>query len=283
MLPRRAIVCAFTLAVAPVLMQCAHGRSGTGEQQPALRSPAAAQTRVFKDCADCPEMVEVAGGTFRMGLADWWTDNSTKPVHSVTVRPFAIGLREVTRNEYAAFAEATGRTIRSCTPRPEDNNAARCLTWYDATAYAEWLTSSTGQLYRLPTESEWEYVARGSDLEGVSRFGVRDLFTDVREWMADCHYPNYVGAPSDGAPWVEDPACVPRVVRGRDWPRLWRNFVQQTAPDRRKRVYIERYAAARGWHLAHLTTSTIGVRVARTLMDTHDSVIVSDVVNQLVE
>jgi len=72
----------------------------------------------------CFEILGVAielpppGGTFHGGLADWWTDNSTKPVHSVAVRPFAIGLREVTRNEYAVFAEATGRTTRSCNSRP---------------------------------------------------------------------------------------------------------------------------------------------------------------------
>lgn len=271
MLPRRAIACALSLAFATVLMQCAHGQPERGEQPSPLPSPTTARTRVFTDCVDCPEMVEIPGGTFRMGLADYWlTDNSTKPAHSVTIRPFAIGLREVTRDEYAVFAETTGRTTRSCTPRPEDNNAARCLTWYDAQAYAEWLSSRTGELYRLPSESEWEYVARGSDLDGVSRFGVQDLFTDVKEWTADCHYPNYVGAPADGAPWIENPACLPKVVRGRDWPRLWRNFVQRTAPDRRKRVYIERYAAARWWQLAHLTTSTTGVRVARTLMDSPD-------------
>ena len=219
MYPRRAIACALTLAFAAVLMQCAHRQPGTGEQPPPLPSPPTArtaQTPVFRDCANCPEMVEIPGGTFRMGLADWWTNNSTKPSHPVTVRPFAIGLREVTRDEYAVFAEATDRTTPSCTPRPEDNNAARCLTWYDAEAYAEWLSFRTGQLYRLPSESEWEYVARGSDLDGVSRFGVQDLFTDVREWMADCHYPNYVGAPADGTPWVENPACLPRVVRGRN-------------------------------------------------------------------
>ena len=264
---RRAIACALTLVSAAVLMQCAHRQPGTAEQPPLLPPPPAAETRVFSDCADCPEMVQVPGGTFRMGLADWWTEAAQLPAHTVTIRPFAIGLREVTRDEYAVFAETTGRPLHSCGHRLEDNGAARCLTWHDARAYAEWLSSRTGQPYRLPSESEWEYVARGSDIDGVSRFGVQDLFTGVWEWMADCFVPNYQGAPTDGSAWVPDLGCLPRVVRGSGRPRLWRSWFQENESDRRKRILLERWAATRKWQLAELTTSTTGVRVARILPD----------------
>ena len=267
---RRAVPCALVLAAATVLMQCAHGQPGTGEQPSRLAQPLAAEARVFRDCPDCPEMVEIPGGTFRMGLADWWTtpwgtDTRVRPVHTVTVRPFAIGLREVTSDEYAVFAEATGRTPSGCGWRPA-GNGARCLTWHDARAYAEWLTSRSGRLYRLPSESEWEYVARGSDLDGMSRFGVENLFTDAREWMADCYYPNYQGAPTDGSPWVEDSDCPLRAVRGRSglWPS---EFHRRTMLDRRKRELIERAAAGRGAWQALGRASTIGVRIARALVD----------------
>ena len=268
---RRTVGCAVILGFAAALMQCAHGRPGTGGQPSGLPRPPAAETRVFRDCPDCPEMVEVPGGTFRQGLADWWERHSQLPAHTVTIRPFAIGLREVTRDEYAVFAESTGRTRRSCENYMEDTGtAARCLTWHDARAYAEWLSSRTGQPYRLPSESEWEYVARGSDLDGVSRFGVHDLLTSVREWMADCYLRNYVGAPTDGSAWVPDPDCVRRSVRGR--LRLWRDeFSQEKFPDRRKRIMIERFAASRGAQMAYRTSATTGVRVARTLPHSPES------------
>lgn len=100
----------------------------------------------------------------------------------------------------------------------------------------------------------------------MSRFGVENLFTDAREWMADCHYPNYEGAPTDGSPWVGDPGCPRRVVRGRSG--LWfSEFHRRTMPGGRKRTLIERAAAARGGREADTTSRTMGVRIARTLAD----------------
>ena len=113
---RRIIGCAVIFAFAAVLMQCAHGQPGTAEQPPLLPQPLGAETRVFRDCPGCPEMVEIPGGTFRMGTNGWRDD--TRPAHTVTVNPFSMGLREVTRDEYAAFAAATGLTPRSCPVPP---------------------------------------------------------------------------------------------------------------------------------------------------------------------
>ena len=259
----RPIARALTLVSAAVLIQCAHGQPGTGEQPSRLAQPPAAEARVFSDCPGCPEMVEIPGGTFRMGTNSWRDD--TKPAHTVTVRPFAMGLREVSRDEYAAFAAATGRTPPGCPYRPYDNGAARCLTWHDAKAYTEWLGHRTGRPYRLPSESEWEYVARGSDLDGVSKFGVQDLFTGVGEWLADCFLRNYVGAPADGSPWDPDPECSNRVIRGYAWTALW--TTPNTTSVRRKRAALRRFAMDRQAHPPQRTTSTLGVRVARSLFD----------------
>ena len=89
---RHTIGCAVILAFAAVLMQCAHGQPGTGEQPPLLPQTLGAETRVFRNCPGCPEMVEIPGGTFPMGTNGWRDD--TRPAHTVTVGPFAMGLRE---------------------------------------------------------------------------------------------------------------------------------------------------------------------------------------------
>lgn len=230
----------------------------------ALAGTSAGQTPVFSDCADCPLMVEIPGGSFRMGLADWWTNDSVRPAHDVTVPPFAIGLREVTREQFDTFIDATGRTHSHCGYRMGDNGAARCLTWFDAQAYVEWLTRRTGQLYRLPSEAEWEYVAHDPTIDGVSRFGVLDLFVGASEWMADCHYSNYQGAPTDGSPWADDPGCRPRTVRGGSWHKLFDGYAHGWT-DRRKLRTLKREAAARAWQYADRTTSTRGMRVVREL------------------
>ena len=230
----------------------------------ALVGTSAAQTLVFADCPDCPLMVEIAGGSFRMGLADWWSNDRVRPVHDVTVRPFAIGLREITKEQFDAFIDASGRTHSHCGYRRGDNGAARCLTWFDAQAYVEWLTRRTGQFYRLPSEAEWEYVAQDPTIAGVSRFGVLDLFVGVSEWMADCYYANYRGAPTDGSPWAGDPGCRRRVVRGGSWHKLFDGYADRWT-DRRKLRALRREAAARGGRSADRTTSTRGMRVVREL------------------
>ncbi len=115
--------------------------------------------KAFRDCADCPEMVYLQGGTFQMGSDDG--DGDEKPVHSVTVEGFALGKYEVTFAEYDQFCEATRRD------KPKDEGWGRGkrpvinVSWNDAVAYTDWLSAKTGKTYRLPTEAEWEYAARG--------------------------------------------------------------------------------------------------------------------------
>lgn len=126
-----------------------------------------------------PEMVLVLGGTFDMGSPDGY-DNEL-PIHGVTIsNPFYMGKYEVTYEEFDAFCEDIQRYSR-----PDDEGQGRGkrpvagVTWYDAAEYCNWLSekeglvpcySGTGKLikcdfsangYRLPTEAEWEYAARG--------------------------------------------------------------------------------------------------------------------------
>jgi len=152
---------------------------------------AANPEHTLRDASYAPEMVVVPAGSFLMGSAEAETLRedrtpaaaaaSERPQRMVTLPSFAIGKYHVTRKEFAAFADATHRTMSGCIvaigatwsngPQPDrsfrdvgfaqrDDEPALCVNWDDATAYTAWLTAQTGHRYRLPTEAEWEYAAR---------------------------------------------------------------------------------------------------------------------------
>ena len=138
----------------------------------------------LKDGSLGPEMVHIAEGCFQMGSpeSEQGRDNNERH-HRVCVQGFAIGKYEVTFEEYDRFAAVTRRE------RPDDEGWGRGrqpvinVSWHDAVAYAQWLTKQTGRDYRLPTEAEWEYVARaGSD----TRYPWGDDVGRTRANCADC-------------------------------------------------------------------------------------------------
>ena len=112
-----------------------------------------------------PEMVEIPVGSFQRGDLQGTGDADEKPVGKVEFqRPFAIGKYEVT------FAELSGcstrKASRSVISQPtrgggRERRPVIHVSWDDAVAYARWLSKQTGKRYRLPTEAEWEYTARG--------------------------------------------------------------------------------------------------------------------------
>ena len=136
---------------------------------------------VLKSGGRGPEMVVIPAGTFRMGCLndDGDCNGYETPVHEVRIgRPFALGVREVTREEFGRFVNATGRSMgnscfvvidvdsvsgrgwRSPGFRQSGSHPVVCARWDDAKAYGAWLSRETGEIYRLPSESEWEYAAR---------------------------------------------------------------------------------------------------------------------------
>jgi formylglycine-generating enzyme required for sulfatase activity len=134
----------------------------------------------LKDGSQGPEMVRISAGTlisplvtsFRMGDIQGGGDGDEQPVHSVSVKKFAMGRYEVTFAKYDKFAQATGREKPNDKGWGRGNRPVINVSWNDATAYAEWLSEQTGQTYRLPTEAEWEYAARAGT--GTARYWGND-------------------------------------------------------------------------------------------------------------
>ncbi len=177
-----------------------------------------------------PDMVWIPTGRFRMGDIQGQGESNEQPVHWITIKAFAIGRYEVTFAEYDRFANATGRK------KPSDNAWGRGrrpvinVSWYDATAYAGWLSQQTGHQYRLPTEAEWEYAVRAGTLTqywwgdeidfklahcydcsdqwagqkttpvgyfAANPFGLHDTAGNVREWTCSEYEEKYIGKEQD--------------------------------------------------------------------------------------
>jgi formylglycine-generating enzyme required for sulfatase activity len=203
----------------------------------------------MRDGQNGPAMLALRGGMTTRGDIQGGGDGDEQPPKTVILKPFAIGIHEVTFQEYDLFCEATGRS------KPNDQGWGRGLrpvvnvSWEDAVAYSEWLSQRTEKRYRLPTDAEWEYAARGgtdtrfwwgnelqpslANCEGcgslwdgeksapVGRFlpnpfGLHDTAGNVFEWAADCWNDSYAEAPEDGSALVTV-GCGKRVIRGGAW------------------------------------------------------------------
>lgn len=238
----------------------------------------------FQDCrhaSQCPVMVVIPGGTFLMGDAP--------QQRRTEIATLAVSKFEITFDNWAACVAAGGC---SANRTPSDSSWGRRdrpvinVSWNDALAYVTWLSSMTGQNYRLLREDEWEYAARaapdadvstpwsfGDDValarqyawtyENAGRqthpvgqlqpngFGLYDMHGNVWEWVEDCHVEEPVADAADPAldAASSDEICSSRVLRGGSWiviPVLARSGV-------------------RNWLDPAMSGNGFGFRVARTI------------------
>lgn len=265
----------------------------------------------FDDCrggAWCPRMVALPAGTFIIGSPKTERGRfDDEPQRRVHVGAFAIAKYPVTRGQWAAFVVATHRPTPDApcayahTGHPtwkdtgfpqDDRHPVVCVTWADAQDYARWLSARTGQHYRLLTDAEWEYAARGGTttpfpwgssashefgnygqdkccgqmVKGRDRweftspvgsfpanpFGLYDMHGNVTVWMETC---------ADSAEKLPIPkgarGCTYRYGRGAnydDYPAMMRSAAKNLAPPPGGPLTIETYRS-----------TGFGIRVARDL------------------
>ena len=230
-------------------------------------------------------MVYVQGGSFTMGCkdekrdGDCWSDGREEPAHDVTLSSYSISKYEVTNAEYCTFLnqngagnkEEGGRTwyaldgssFGNAKPRIKqtkggfevesgyENHPVNYVSWYGARAYCAWLSKVSGKSYRLPTEAEWEYAARGGNKskdylysgsdnidevtwydgnsgsnthsvgsKKANELGIHDMSGNVWEWCADW-YGDYSDSPKTNPTGPIDGSY--RVERGGSWRYYARN------------------------------------------------------------
>ena len=237
--------------------------------------------REFRECPQCPVMVGMPAGRFVMGspVSEAGRFESEGPQRIVAVKAFAMAKYAVSSAEFLAFLRDTGHKPAPCNAllglgwrvpgrgranAPQDQEPpdwpAVCLDWRDAHAYAAWINARaraanpnlTRDPYRLPSEAEWEYAARGGtatvrwwgDAIGSNNancngcgspydrrllapvqafaanpFGLYGMLGNAWEWVEDCWHPTYAEAPADGGVWAGGD-CSRHVVRGGSWSNL---------------------------------------------------------------
>lgn len=124
-------------------------------------------------------MVHVQGGTFTMGLTSskaYWCDDSDQPAHQVTVGSFYICKYEVTQKLWKAFMGSNPSWTKA------DNMPVEWVNWVTAQKFIRKLNAFSGKKFRLPTEAEWEYAARGGNRSHNYLYSGSDDINAVAWW-----------------------------------------------------------------------------------------------------
>ncbi len=255
-------------------------------QTPSITTTSPQSGQVFKDCADCPDMVVIPAGSFMMGSSAREVGRSADegPQRNIKLKTFAMGKTEVTQGQYKAIMGSNPSYLKEC----GDDCPVENVSWDDAQAFIQKLNTKTGKTYSLPSESQWEYAARGttttafhtgntitpeqanfdgnytyngsakgvyrektikvSSLNSPNKYGLHDMHGNVWEWTQDCYVDVYGIQPVDGSAY-DVTNCRLRVLRGGSWnydPRFLRS-------------------AFRDWGTPDVRNGVNGFRLARTL------------------
>jgi formylglycine-generating enzyme len=221
-------------------------------------------------------LVTIPAGSFLMG-GDAGQD-CERPIHRVSVDSFALAPTQVTHSDYAKFLSATGHEAppdweKSCFSDPRQPVVS--VSWFDAVAYCEWLSKATGQNYRLPTEAEWEFAARGGAegklypwgdeppqslpryaekwLTGPERvaqdppngFGLYDMCANVHEWCSDWYGADYYATSPERNPRGPETGTR-RSSRGGSW----RHHIKMSRCSARSSIPPEFHYADYGFRVA---------------------------------
>ena len=215
------------------------------QQQPVQPEPERPQSNLPEI-----EMVWVSGGTFTMGAtseqgSDAWDDE--KPAHSVTLSGYYIGKYEVTQAQWKAVMGNNPSSFKG------DNLPVESVGWNEVQEFIKKLNQMTGKSYRLPTEAEWEYAARGGNnsrgykysgsnnigsvawyydnsgstthpvgSKSPNELGIYDMSGNVREWCQDRWASNYYSSSPQRNP-QGSASGSDRVLRGGCWDNDARN------------------------------------------------------------
>jgi formylglycine-generating enzyme required for sulfatase activity len=193
------------------------------------------------------QMILVEGGTFMMGCTAEQGEDCfewEKPAHEVNLKSYYIGETQVTQELWQAVMGNNPSHYRG-----EDSLPVEQVSWNEVQDFLSKLSSITGKNYRLPTEAEWEFAARGGNmskgykyagsdsLDEITHYsdspkpvaqkksnelGIYDMSGNIWEWCADEWHLSYEGALEDGSAWV-DGTFINRVLRGGLWWRTTRD------------------------------------------------------------
>ena len=215
-----------------------------------------------------PEMIKVEGGTFTMGDVEGVGQDNEIPLHQVTLRSFHIAKTETTVQQWKAFCFATGKKIADSFQNSNyDNYPIMDIKWSEAIEYTNWLSKVTGKTFRLPTEAEWEYAARGGNnsrgtifsgssiidsiawyggnsnktthpvaMKKPNELGLYDMTGNVWEWCLDL-YEAYTSAPADNPRGAKSGDAL--VFRGGGWiePEQYSRIAFRAQSDGREYIY----------------------------------------------
>ena len=138
------------------------------------------KTQTFRANGVSFNMIQVEGGTFMMGATIEQEKDALdieKPAHSVKLDDYMIGETEVTQKLWEAVMDTNPSTFKDA------NNPVDYVSWNDCQQFLRKLNALTGQSFRLPTEAEWEYAARGGAKSKQSKYSGSDNPSDVAWFM----------------------------------------------------------------------------------------------------